>query len=192
MKHIHSHIGLLILAVLTLGISVVVYISMQNAVASSIAHALTARNLVRTEQVNSSQEQSILQIYQETATDRARLLQNFVPSDTVVTFIEAIENLGAETGSQVTLTGITADPLEGALVGTTGNVSGHVTASGSWSAVMSVLTLAEVLPYKVTTDNIAMNVSVVPDGKGQKRIWNMSFDIHVLSIVEASSSATQN
>jgi hypothetical protein len=189
MKHFHSHILLLVMAVITLGFTVGVYVYLERAVDASIAHAVAARNLVRSEQANTSQQQNIISVYEATAANRARLYGNFVPVDAVVTFIEAIENLGNETGSQVTLSGINADPLDGAVTGTTGKVSGHVTASGSWESVMRVLTLAEVLPYKVSTDNVALNVSVVPDGKNQKRVWNMSFDIQADSIVEASSSS---
>ncbi len=190
MKNTHSHMPFLIFALVVTGLAAVVYIYMQSAIGASVKSVLVARNLVRTEQVNKNQEQAVMAAYTATAADRARLMTHFVPADSVVSFIEAIEHIGPQTGSTVTLSGISADTIDGSVPGTTGTVRGHVSAQGSWESVSRALALAEVLPYKVTIDNVELTAAGMTADKVPKRSWTMSFDIQALSIVEASSTPT--
>jgi hypothetical protein len=75
----------------------------------------------------------------------------------------------------VRLASIDADNLDSAAPGTLGTARAHVVASGSWSAVMRALKLAEDLPYLVTVSGLS--VTLTDGSAAAKRTWQATFDI---------------
>lgn len=173
MNHTRAHISLLILAVVVLMVVVAVNIYMRQKVGVSVDHAVLARNIVIAEQANAASDQNLSQIYQSTVGLRARLQGLFIPSDSAVQLIEALESIGSETGAAITLGSISADNLDAAASGTVGSVGASVSAEGSWAAVMQSLKLVENLPYPVTVSSVALSSG----GPSTKRVWQASFDV---------------
>lgn len=173
MNHTRAHISLLVLAVTVLLVVIAVNLYMRQKVGVSVDHAVLAHDIVVAEQQNVANEQGLAQIYQSTTDARTRLRSLFIPSDQAVQLIEALEGIGNETGADVNLSAISADNLDTATSGTVGSVDAHISAEGSWSAVMRSLKLVENLPYPVNVSS----VSVVSGGPAAKRIWQVSFEV---------------
>ncbi len=188
MKKTHSHSFFLILAILVMLVVASIYGYMYHAVGLSTDRAIKAASMVSSEKNNRYHELAITELYGSTSADWAKLPELFVPSNRVVTFIEAIESLGKQTGSDVSLTSIDADSLEGAAVGTQGVIRGHVDAHGSWSSVMRTLMYAEALPYLISIDHVNVNTSGSGDAQKQDR-WSISFDIQAKELVLPAASS---
>jgi hypothetical protein len=139
----------------------------------SVSEALVARTRVVTEQSYKTQEQDMRGIYEATADDRARIESLFIAEGDTVAFIETLESLGTQTGSDITLSSIESVPTGG---GVLGSIRARVEARGSWSAVMKTLMLAEALPYKVSVSKVRIDNSGSVD-KSARREWRVSFDI---------------
>jgi anaerobic C4-dicarboxylate transporter len=181
MKHHHSHIALLMIALSITIFVCALYGYMQFAIGSSLDRALAAREAVKNEQVYKSQKQNLNTLYNDTASSRAKLGSFFVADDQKVAFIEKIESLDVATGAKITLSNIVADDLATSPVGTLGRVSLRVDASGSWSSVMRVLRLVETLPYKTTVSAVRVDV-VAGDSKSAHTEWRVTFALDSISI----------
>ena len=180
MKHSHyHHIPLLILAVAVIAVAGSLYVYMFYATAASVDRANVARAVVLREKADQSQEKSLVVAASTTESDRARLASFFVPAGDVVSFITALESLGPESGSAVSIASISSDSLTAAAAGTVGSAQAHIDAHGSWSSVMRVLSLAERMPYAVSISNVRMDESGA--GAGSKsHAWSLSMDIKAL------------
>jgi hypothetical protein len=141
----------------------------------SITRAATARDIVALEKANKGREQAVRALHERTATDRASLSQFFIPADRVVEFIEAIEALGPQTGSTVTLSSIDDVP-PGQIKGSKyGLARARVEARGSWSSVMRALSLAENFPYAISVQDTR-----VDSGASGGSSWKAEFTLEVL------------
>jgi len=171
MKHSHyHHIPLLILAVAVIAVAGSLYVYMFYATAASVDRANVARAVVLREKADQSQEKSLVVAASTTESDRSRLASFFVPADNVVSFITALESLGPESGSSVSIASISSDSL---------SVAAHIDAHGSWLSVMRALSLAERMPYAVSISNVRMDESGT--GAGSKsHAWSLSMDIKAL------------
>ncbi len=183
MIHHRNHVALLIIAVAITGLVGALYAYMHYAINASSARAIDARMAAQSERAYQDQRQSLTDLYTDTASDRARLATLFVADDQKVPFIEKIESFGTITQAKVTLSSIVADDLATSPVGTLGRVSMHVDATGSWSAVMRVLKMAETLPYKSSVT--AVRLDLTSGDKGAKREWRLSFALDAVSIRRA-------
>ncbi len=181
MKHHHSHIALLMIALSITVFVCALYGYMQYAIGSSLDRALAAREAVKNEQVYNNQKQNLNALYNDTASDRAKLGLFFVADDQKVAFIEKIESLNVSTGAQITLSNIVADDLATSPVGTLGKVSLRVDAVGSWSSIMRVLRLVETLPYKTTVSGVRLDM-IAGDAKSQRTEWRITFALESISI----------
>ncbi|MES2216693.1 MAG: hypothetical protein V4481_05375 [Patescibacteria group bacterium] len=187
MKPPQSHKPFLILAFAITLLVGALYCYMYWQVNVSLGKAVVARELARTEEDNKSREKDLIKLYQSTAAERAQLGSFFIPSDKTVQFIEAVESIGPQSGAELDLSDIAADPLEKAAPGTRGNVHAHVEAHGSWAAVYRVLLFAERLPYKLIVSDVRMETSGLAD-KGPRE-WRISFDINAILIVTPAPPA---
>jgi hypothetical protein len=179
MKHSHNHIPLLILAIAVTAMAGSLYAYMFYATTASVARANSASDVVALEKADQSQEKSLMSVASTTAIDRARLASFFVPADSVVSFITALEALGPESGSAVSIASIASDSLSGKTSGTVGSAQAQINARGSWSSVMRALSLAERMPYAVSISNVRMDESGAMAGS-KSRSWNLSLDIKAL------------
>jgi hypothetical protein len=201
MKRKHSHSFFLVLAVLVLIFVTALSCYLYYMIGISVSHAADARNLVSADAANKSREQNFVELYQSTSEKWLRLSNFFIPADKVVTFIESLEALGPQSGSKLTLSAIDADNLESAVPGTQGKVHARLSSTGSWSSVMRLLSLAEVLPYKITIGNVSLqsaggDVSSLSvgaakgSGAGGGHSWSISFDIQGVQIATVTRSST--
>jgi hypothetical protein len=169
MKHHHTHIPFLILAIAVIVVAGSLYIYMFYATAASVDRANLARDVVLREKADQSQEKSLVSLASTTESDRSRLASFFVPAGDVVSFITALESLGPESGSTVSIASISSDSL---------SVAAHIDAHGSWSSVMRALSLAERMPYAVSISNVRVDESGGADSKSHA--WSLSMDIKAL------------
>lgn len=176
MNHIHAHRSLLVFAILVTVLVIGLNFYMHYAVGVSINRASLARDIVVIERANLSRERELSDLYQLTAADRGRLRGLVASSTSVVTFIEAVEAIGRQASTTVTISSIDADNLEGATPGTIGMARSHVQVEGFWPGVMRSIELAEVLPYPATINNISLLTS---GGDDSRRRWAASFDVQV-------------
>lgn len=184
MKRHYNHTSFLTLAIVISATVAVLYVYMLYATLASVRQANLARDIVRAEQLDQSQAKSLSDLASSTATSRARLTSFLVPADDIVVFITALESLGPQSGSTVSLASIDADSLTGAPAGTIGVARAHVSAHGPWSSVTRVLALAQRLPYAVSVDHVQLNASGMDSAA--KRTWDLSFDIQAATIVPLS------
>ncbi len=183
MKHHHSHIALLMIALAITLFVCALYGYMNYAIGASLDRALAAREAVKHEQIYSNQKQNLTKLYSDTADDRAALSSFFVADDQKVAFIEKIESFGGSTQAKVSLSNIVADDLATSPAGTLGRISIRVDAVGSWSSIMRVLKMAETLPYKSSVSGVRVDVSgPAPDAKDPKREWHLTFVLDTASI----------
>ncbi len=174
MKPPQSHKPFLILAVAVTILVTALYAYMYWQVGLSVNKAIAARDIARTQGINQTREKDLVKMYESTAAERAQLGSFFIPRDETVEFIEAIELIGPQAGSEVTLSSIDADPLVNAKPGTRGDIRAHIEAQGPWNAVMKTLMIAERLPYKLRINNVRLDGSVLD---GTNREWRLRFDI---------------
>src|SRR3989344_2094153 len=153
MKHHHSHIALLMVALSITIFIFALYGYMHYAVGVSLDRALVAREAVKNEQVYKNQRQGLTSLYNDTIKDRAALPLLFVAD-------------------------LAASP-----VGTRGRISIRVDAVGSWASIMRVLKMAETLPYKTSVSGVRVDLSGdSPDAKEVKREWRVTFVLDTASI----------
>ncbi|MDQ2932783.1 MAG: hypothetical protein M3Q80_00165, partial [bacterium] len=91
MKHPHSHVPLLVLAVSVTLFVFALYGYMYRTVDVSLNKALAAREEVAKEQSLKLQEKKLTEMYTETTKDRARLASLFVEDTKTISFIETVE-----------------------------------------------------------------------------------------------------
>lgn len=185
MKNTPHHSVLLILALSVTILVGAVYGYMHYVVKISIARAATARDIVALEKANKGREQGVRALHERTAIARASLSQFFIPADRVVEFIEAIEALGPQTGSIVTLSSIDDVPPGQIKESKYGLARAHVEARGSWSSVMRALSLAENFPYAISVQDTRVD----SEGKSGGSSWKAEFTLEVLLSAPLSSTA---
>ncbi|GEM_PF-531854 len=190
MRHAIGTKLLLYIAIITVAVVALVYGYIFYKTGLLIQDSAQARQAVVSATVSKSHEQAFMQMYQSTADSWAKLPALFVQPDKFVSFIEAVEYLGTESGTTVTIASVNVDDgthtatnsdnsldnLKNAAAGTLGSVSAHVGAQGSWTAVMRTLQLAEVMPFNVTISNVQLDVDT-SGGKTAARSWHLSFDV---------------
>jgi len=190
MKHPFSKpVFFIIPSALALVAAVALYAYLYGMVGASADRARLAEDIIGTEQGAQKQSKGLQDEYASTAAARARLPGLFVSAGNAVAFIEALESIGTASGASVSISSISADPLDGAAPGTTGNISADVTAQGSWAEVMRALVLSESLPYQDAIDHIALaggrsNAA----GDASKAAWQISYHISALLIAGAVPS----
>ena len=183
MRHPRGHIPFFILALAVTLVAASMYAYMFYATSASLRQANLARDIVVLEGANQSQAKSLSALAETTAYQRAEIPSFFISSDNVVAFIKALESIGPQSGSEVTLASVDADSLSKSSPGTMGLARAHVSAVGSWASVMRALSLAERMPYAVSIDRVSLS------GSGTaKHVWSLSFDIQAALIVASSGT----
>ncbi len=188
MKKYHSHIPLLIFAISVTLVVAALYGYMFQATSMSVSRAALARDIVASEEQDQSQSKLLSSLADSTAADRAHLNSFFVSSNNVVSFITNLESLGSQSGTTLTIASINTDTASGDAPGTTGHVSAHISAYGTWSSVMRLLDLAEQMQYASTISHVQLSGGEVNAKSG--RVWNIGFDVQALLIVTSTASST--
>ncbi len=185
-----NHLSLLILAITVTIFVASIYGYLYYKITVSGQKISEAQYVIESAKLAKEREKSFLDRYTSTAPKWASLQDFFVHSDKVVDFIEVIESLSSQSKSTVTISSIDADNLDNAAVGKEGLIRVKINAKGSWVSVMRALSLVEVLPYKMSINNVRLNVVNNDSGntKDAQKTWELNFDLQVAMIVATSSS----
>lgn len=185
------------MAVLVTLVVASVYGYMYYTISISFEKTVKAKDAVNSASLARERESNFLQTYEKTASSWVKLQSFFVDSDKVVDFIEAVESLGSQSKSKLSISSIEADNLENSSAGKEGKVRLRINAKGSWQSVMKALSLAEILPYKVSINNVQATVSKDLETSGgntssgsQKAIWDLNFELQVAMIATRVASST--
>ncbi len=176
----NTHIfGLISSSILFLMV-ITIYMWMQSTIGSSVQNVLTVQEQVSSVEANRMQSNTSNLLYTSTAPDRAKLQSLFVSTDTVVSLIKSVEDIGSQSGSVVTI---------GSLDDSAESVKMHVSVQGSWPSVFKALTLAETLPYASNIDQATIETSVLGTSNS-KRTWNLSFVLKTAMIGTTTATST--
>ncbi len=151
---------------------------------------ISLRNLAKSAESTRAQGKEILAIYENTKEARSGLTNFFIPSDSAVTIIQAIETVGTHSGANVSISSIKSHPPEKKDM-KIGKIVVSVVVNGSWKEVMKAFQLFETLPYNIRIEKVNMSSSGIT-GENNEVIkkWQMGFDLSVLTISESISNAT--
>ncbi len=186
MKRPHSHIPLLILAIVVTLVVGALYAYMFRATSVAVMRAGDARDIVASEQSDQVQAKGLAALVASTAGDRDRLTSFFVSSDSIVSFITALEALGPQSGSALSIAAIDTDTPANAAPGATAHVHAHIDAHGPWSSVMRLLALAQRMEYAVVISHVKLTAGESDPKIGN--IWNISFDVQAPVLVPPAIS----
>ncbi len=173
MKHTYR-ITLIVSSVLTVAMALA-YVYGHLFIKSSLVDLADLRSRVITEQAYTSIDQDLVSTHKETADERARVASYFVTEADTVSFIEAIESLGARTGADVTI-----ESIEAASDATDARIHAKVEARGSWAAVMRTLIMAETLPYASSVTNVRLDISGSAGSSSRER-WRGLFVVEAIT-----------
>ncbi len=189
-----NHSTFLIMAILVSLLTIAVYVYMYITIDVSLKKTVKAQTVNNSSVLAKNREKSFLETYEKTSAKWAQIKNFFVSSNKIVDFIESVENLGEQSGSKVSIRSIEADNLDSAPLGKEGTVRLKVNSNGSWQAVMKALSLAELLPYKVSINNIQASSFRDAENISKKNVaqaqWDMTFDVQASMIAVASSTVT--
>jgi len=181
MKQKFTHIPLLTFSIVMFLLVISLYGYMHKATSNSVARAGTAIDFVSSEEGNASRAKKLIDVAVSTAQNRSKLNSYFVSSEDIVSFITAIEALGKDSGTTVAITSIDADKLNNAAPGTIGSARAHIEGTGSWKAVMTLIDLAEGMPYVASINHVRLSSN--NSELKVKNNWNVAFDLQVATMV---------
>lgn len=146
-----------------------------------IDKALASRKIIKAAEASRQQSSEIMRLYADTSESRKGLTGFFVPAESGVAVIQALEVIGASSGADVTISAIRSAAPDPDSDTKTGNISASVTASGSWNDIMKAFELVETLPYKHNVSQANLTYGGQANEKAIRR-WQISFDITVTTI----------
>ena len=164
-----KHYTLIIFSVATLIMACVGYYVLYRNIIIQAENSSKVSGDASVENEKKQDEQLLVKAHSETVTERAKLKSFFVYEDNIVEFIERVEKVGLESGTDLELSAI--DTKED-------HVTAHIVAKGSWSGVMKALVLVENLPYSLSINNVLLDVSMAD----KTREWSLVLDIKALSL----------
>ncbi len=171
MKINPRHYILILLALASIGISVAGYFLIYNQTIFQAEHYVNANKELENENTKKQNDQDLVKIYDNSKDDRTKVSSFLVKEDKIVNFIEMVEKVGNDSHIDLELSSISNDDAK---------VKAQVNAKGSWSGILTALTMIENLPVSSTISNVKMNVAGSPV-KGA-RDWSLSLDIEALMI----------
>ncbi len=161
MKIDSRHYILVIFALCAFVFSAIGYFFMYRTIVSQAQSSSKVITEINAENGRKQQESDLTKIYYDTITDRTRISSFFIHEDKVVDFIQKMEKIGTDSGTELDLSSISSDG---------GYVKAHVSDRGSWSNLMRALVLIENLPYSLTISNVRL------DSSGDHK-WNLTLNI---------------
>ena len=178
------------------------YLYLYSRTSSLVDQAILAKDIVAAEETDKTQGNGIISMYQATAAERANLQGYFVQESDAVAFINAVEEVGNESGATVSISSINADNSVGSSTGVVGSITASITAGGSWAEVMRSLALFEALPYGISIKRASLSVSGAPSATNassassaspaayaeSKPQWSLFLDIKAAVLNAASST----
>ncbi|MDO8430677.1 MAG: hypothetical protein Q7S72_01660 [Candidatus Taylorbacteria bacterium] len=171
MKIGQRHYILIILAIASIATTIYGYIFIYRKTITQAEHYVHANKEFENEDIKKQSGEELLKIYNSSKESRARLKTFFVDSDKIVDFIEMVENVGVGSNTKLEISSITNDENK---------VVAKIGARGSWSGVITTLSLLENLPLSVSLSNIKLNTTSDSDKEAHE--WNLSLDIEAIII----------
>jgi hypothetical protein len=178
MKNNSKHITLILFGIISIIVSACGYLYIHDAVINQAERYSIALKDSETYDENKKNEQNLQKIYKQTVVDRAKLDTYIITEDKVVNFIESLENIGKMTNTKVALSSIDSEEMKDLAKGTSGHIKAKVDIKGSWSNVMTSLSMLENLPFSITLDNSKLS----NNNLDKSAPWSLSTGIRVLSI----------
>ncbi len=179
MKNNSKHITLLLFGIISIVAAGFGYWYLHLAVITQAETYSLALKDAETYNENKKNEQNLQKIYNQSIADRAKISSYVVSEDKIIDFIESIENIGKITNTTVSLSAIDSKAMDELAKGASGHIKAKVTVTGSWTGVMTALSLLENLPFSLSLENSR----VFKDSElGKNASWNLLTDINVLSI----------
>lgn len=185
MKHHHSHTALFVIACSTIVVVFATYGYMHHRINVSLSRAIEGKRTAVEKSLSAQMQGNVAALYVESAADRVKLREFFVPEDSTIAFIESVEKLGSSSGSDVQLSGIEAIASGDSA---SGRLRVRVEARGSWASVLKTVMLAESLPYGVSISDVRVDAAQSSTGKGAPG-WKATFVIEALMTRSASGSS---
>lgn len=186
----HRHYVLLTVAFIVLLISAASYLLLYRSVVSQARQSSQILAEVTLESNKKLHERELTATYADTLSDRTRISGFVVSEEKIVPFIESVEKIGTDSGTDLEISAIGTEKAAAQDTTGFGHIAAHLDIKGSWSNVMRALLLVENMPYSVTVNNVRLVASSevvdsVPVKKGDKpqrvRQWGLSLDIRVLT-----------
>jgi len=100
---------------------------------------------------------SVLKMLNDTKSSIDSLQTFFVGSDSVVVFIEKVENLARNVGVKLVTQNVAEDDASSLKDDFKKSLKLKVSVSGSWKNILKLTALLENLPYKISLDNITIS-----------------------------------
>lgn len=183
----HRHYILLIVAFLVFLVSAASYVLLYRAVVSQARQSSQILAEVTLESNKKLHEQELTATYADTLNDRTRVTSFVVSEEKIVPFIESIEKIGTDSGTDLEISAIGTEKTS-AQDGGFGHIAAHIDVKGSWTNIMRALLLIENMPYSAVINNVRFVASdsvetvQVKKGTPQKiRQWGLSLDIRILT-----------
>ncbi len=187
MKINHRHYILLIVAFIVFLISAASYLLLYREVVSQARQSSQILAEVTLESNKKLHERELTATYADTLSDRTRVTSFVVSEDKIVPFIESIEKIGTDSGTDLEISAIGTEKSTTQDAGF-GHIAAHIDVKGSWTNVMRALLLIENMPYSAVINNVrlvasdAIQTVEVKKGTSQKiRQWGLSLDIRILT-----------
>lgn len=171
MKMNHRHYILILFSLASVIFSLFVYVFIYKKTTMQADHYVLSSKEVENEDEKRKSERELVKRFNSTTESRSKLKSFFIVGDKVVDFIEQVEKIGDYSKTDLELSSISNSP---------GIVKAKVSVKGSWSGVMTALSLLENLPLSANLKNIRLDVSG-DQAKGQ-HVWNLGLEIEVLAI----------
>jgi hypothetical protein len=186
----NNHSLLLIFAIIVTLFVASVYGYMYYRIDISAEKINDAQSMIDSKELAVQREKKFLETYKATAPKWTSLQNFFVRSNDVVSLIELLESFGPLTKTDVVISSIEADNMDGVPAGKEGKIKMHISVKGAWNSVLRVLALVESLPYKLSINNLRAGSTVNTSAKANeaKSSWDMAFDLQVAMISVATST----
>jgi Tfp pilus assembly protein PilO len=117
--------------------------------------------------------QTLMQVLDETKTERESLFTRFVSEEEVIDFLALIESLGKEQNLELATKSLNVSPINEHFE----SLDIGLEIEGTYSQVMTMLSMLEELPYQVTILNVQLQ-------QNDDKTWSGMFGINVTKFVK--------
>jgi hypothetical protein len=125
---------------------------------------------------------AIEKILDDTAAERKEIGSFILNSETVVEFINKIENLGRTVGLSLNVDSVGTVAATDKLKDRFEYISLYVSTAGSWAKSLDLLSALEHFPYELNLKQVVLTKQATDLKKNTGSVWNGNFTIHVLKL----------
>ena len=191
MKINYKYFILITVALLSFSVSIYGYYSFYKNIVNKAKESYQARAEVVFEDERRKKEKDLSLLYADTLSSRSRLSSFIVSVDKITEFIEAIEKIGPNSSTDVSLSSINVPDFSLDTKSSMAYTTLHLEVRGTWSNIIRALTIVENMPYVLSLKHMRLSTSEVsqtgkaPLGLKVKsavgREWLLFLDLSVLT-----------